>query len=332
MLGRDQIFQEQNYRYNPSQKDGWPVRVLVTGATGFLGMHVLSILTKRGYEVHAVSRSKMPLEVGIKWHCIDLLDKYQMEGLIRATRPSHLLHLAWITTHSYFWEADENELWENATGTLATLFQEMGGRRLVVSGSCAEYNWEYGVMKEYLTPLEPLTKYGRSKLGAFRKLTALADSTELSFGWGRIFHLYGPNEHPDRLVAYVARSLLMGEPVNIGRGSRIRNFMYAQDAADALVRLLESGVTGPVNIASELEIRIDELVQEMAEIIGGSCRISYEETSIHPNDPECLIADITRLRSEVGYLGGRKLCKGLIATIEWWKNYLEAQDLNRILT
>src|SRR5882672_1848487 len=115
---------------------------LLTGASGFVGRPALTALMARGFRVHAVSRL-IPSEIpaGVAWHKTDLLDLAQRRSLMEKVRPSHLLHLAWYVEHGRFWTAPENDEWVAASLDLMRLFTEEGGRRIVFTGSCAEYDW-----------------------------------------------------------------------------------------------------------------------------------------------------------------------------------------------
>lgn len=134
-------------------------RVLVTGASGFIGRHALPALQMRGYEVHAVARRPLQLE-GARWHAADLLDEQAQAELLATVRPSHLLHFAWYAEHGKFWTAAENRRWVDATATLVQAFQRAGGRWVAATGSCAEYDWASGRCDELTTPIAPSTEYG----------------------------------------------------------------------------------------------------------------------------------------------------------------------------
>src|SRR3984893_8750010 len=111
-------------------------RVLVTGASGFIGSHSLSILQNRGYEVHAVwLKNRRELD-GVEWHRADLLDPASIGGLIREVRPTHLLHLAWYAVPRDYRESPENLAWCKAGISLLTDFAEGGGRRAVFAWCC----------------------------------------------------------------------------------------------------------------------------------------------------------------------------------------------------
>jgi len=303
-------------------------RVLVTGARGFLGRHCLPRLGALGYQVHAVSRVPAPsLHSDVQWHDADLLDGGSVSRLIERVAPTHLLHLAWYTAHGEFWASPENIRWVEATLSLARHFSRLG-TRLVMAGSCAEYDWRYGVCSE-ATPLVPATLYGASKHAAHIVLERYAPMVNLSYASGRLFLLYGPDEPPQRLVPSVARALISGTPARCGHGQQVRDVLHVRDAADALVTLLDSRVEGPVNIASGAPIKLADLIYRLANIAG---RPDLIELGVLPprDEPLELTADVSRLTRELGWTPKFDLEAGLTEMLEWWTRRI-AQERAAIL-
>jgi nucleoside-diphosphate-sugar epimerase len=296
-------------------------RVLITGATGFIGQHCPPLLVARGYEVHAVSSRKIIAnESNIHWHQIDLLNFPQMAALIAEVQPSHLLHVAWYTVPGKYWTSTENLRWVQASIGLLQEFVRHGGQRVVMAGTCAEYDWRYGYCSEAVTPLAPTTLYGICKHSLQLMLAAFSRQAGLSTAWGRIFFLFGPHEHPDRLVAYVIRSLLRGEPARCSHGRQIRDFLHVQDVANAFVALLESGVSRPVNIASGQPVALRELIYEIAAKFNRDDLIQLGAVSTPPDEPPLLVADVRCLHDELGWTPKYDLDTGLEQTIDWWKH------------
>jgi len=299
-------------------------KVLITGANGFIGCHCLSSLSTKGYEIHTASRKTLDYELpNLHWHQVDLLDAERVSALINQVRPTHLLHLAWFTVPGEYWASLENLRWIRASIDLLETFAKSGGERAVVAGSCAEYDWRYGYCSEEITPLMPTTLYGASKHALRCILDAFARETGINAAWGRIFFLYGPHEHPARLVSSVIRSLLKGEVAQCSHGNQIRDFLYVDDVAEALVALLESDVTGPVNIGSGLPVTIREIVTRIGEKIGRTDLLEFGTLPSPANDPPLLIANVTRLTEEVGWNPRIDLDVGLEQTIEWWKTQIQ---------
>lgn len=296
------------------------MKVLVTGGNGFIGQYCLSQLHAKGYEVHAVSSVSRPSTSAVQWHHASLLDIAQTRALVRTVKPSHLLHLAWYTKHGKYWTAPENINWVQGSLVLIQEFTESGGERLVAAGTCAEYDWGHGVCLEDQTPLAPATLYGTYKHALELMLRSWCKQTGLSSAWGRVFSLYGPGEHPQRLVASVIRALLRGEVATCGNPSLIRDYSHAEDVASAFVTLLESRLEGAVNIGSGDAVTLRDIVEKIAGKLDGHELIKFRAPQSSPNsEPELLLPDIKRLVS-TGWKKKFDLDRGLDDTIDWWKS------------
>lgn len=296
-------------------------RVLVTGATGFIGRQLLHMLVEAGLDVHAVTSRDTPdgREL-VTWHRADLLDGASIPELCATVQANDLLHVAWDTTPGAYTRTPRNLDWLAASLQLARSFVEHGGTRIVGAGTCFEYAHQAAPCREGSTPLEPDTLYGTSKVALQRVLACYADEAGISCAWGRIFFLYGPHEHPDRLVSSVTRSLLAGREAACSVGTQIRDFLHVADVAAALVALLRSDVTGPVNIASGTPLTIRDLVLEIGEQIGRRDLVQLGALPLSPRDPPHVVADVTRLRDEVGFTPRFSLAAGIEDTVRWWSN------------
>jgi len=297
-------------------------KVLVTGATGFIGRHSLPRLLESGYEVHAVGGQRSPEAPSrdIVWHCANLLEPGEIASLVGKVRPSHLLHFAWYAVPGKYWTAPENLAWVRATVNLMQVFSDHGGRRAVMAGSCAEYDWKFDYCSELFTPCRPATLYGACKHGTQVLLDAWSRQAGLSSAWGRIFFLYGPGEYPSRLVPSVINSLLRNEPARCTHGNQVRDFMHVADVAAAFVELLGSDVKGTVNIASGVSAPLKEVIHVIADHLNKRDLVRLGAVPAPAGEPDALIADIGRLRDEVGFRPRYGLKQGIAQTIEHMKS------------
>lgn len=306
-------------------------RVLLTGARGFLGSHCLPPLLARGYEVHAVRRARNAIETqgpadwargsaSIIWHEADLLDARQVPALLAAVRPTHLLHLAWVVTPGVFWASPLNWRWVDASLQLLAGFGGVGGERAVMVGSCSEYAACADRCVEGQTPLVPTTVYGACKAASSVMLPAFARQYAVaSAAWARVFYVYGPGEQVDRLVPSVIRTLLRDEAMPCSHGEQVRDFLYVGEAADALAALLDSPVTGAVNIASGRPLTLRALLSTIGAQLGRERLLEFGARPARPDEPARRIADVTRLTREVGWTPRGSLEDGMARTIAWWR-------------
>ncbi|HTW43298.1 MAG TPA: NAD(P)-dependent oxidoreductase [Solirubrobacteraceae bacterium] len=297
--------------------------MIVSGAGGFVGLPVLARLARADTDVHALcTRDPPPALAGVRWHRVDLADGAAVERLMGELAPERLVHLAWCTEHGRFWHAPENVSWVERSLCLLRAFVRHGGRRLVMLGTCAEYDWRTaaGPLVESSSPLAPTTLYGIAKDALRRLAGAYAEQQGVEFAWGRLFLLYGPREAPGRLVPSVVRSLLAGQPVATGGSERVRDLMHVDDVAGAVVALLDSPVVGAVNIASGVGVTVGELLDRIVAITGRGELVRRGALPDRPGEPPLLVADVARLREEVGYRPRVPLSDGLASAVSWWRS------------
>jgi nucleoside-diphosphate-sugar epimerase len=296
--------------------------VLVTGAGGFIGRHCLPVLMSNGFEVHAVDIS-LPEEKlgGLHWHQVDLLATQQAHELLANISPTHLLHFAWCAKPGDYWNSLENLRWVEGSLHLLREFHMIGGKRVVMAGTCAEYDWKYGYCSEHVTPLVPSSLYGTSKNALQHLLKEFSRVTGLSSAWGRIFFLYGPHESPNRLVSSVILNLLQNKAAPCSHGNQIRDFLYVEDVAAAFVSLLMSNVNGPVNIASGRPVTLQEVATAAADRLGLREHVHFGALPVTGNEPPLIVGDSSRLADEVGWRPAYDLAMGIAKTVRYWQEW-----------
>jgi nucleoside-diphosphate-sugar epimerase len=297
-------------------------RALVTGASGFVGQAVVPLLVEAGYEVHAVHATRSaPPTPGVRAHGVDLTEPGAAEALVGAVRPSHLLHLAWYTAHGRYWTSERNLDWLAASVRLLRAFAAAGGLRAVGVGTCAEYDLDGGrVCSEATTPRRPASLYGACKNALHDVAVAHAAVAAYSAAWARLFYVYGPAEPPTRLVPAVVTGLLAGRPVELSHGRQELDFLYVEDVAAALVRLLGSDVEGAVNVASGEARSVRAMTGAIADRFGAPGDIRFGARAGDAGPP-LIVADTTRLREEVGFAPSVEPADAIDRTISWWRRH-----------
>jgi nucleoside-diphosphate-sugar epimerase len=294
-------------------------RVLVTGATGFIGRGTLLPLRELGFDVHVAGRS-VPDDAAVRFHAANLFDPADTARVVRETKASHLLHLAWDTEPGRFWNSPLNLDWVGASLALVRAFAEAGGTRAVMAGTCAEYRWgEDDPLDEAQSILEPSTLYGISKDALRRILMAYAETASLSVAWGRIFFLYGPAEKPGRLVSDAIQALATQQPFLTTDGLQRRDFMHVEDVARAFAALLACDVRGAVNIASGDAAPVRSVLEAIARETGGQDLLRLGARARSASDPPVIQAAVSRLHREVGFTPRHTLEEGLTQSVNWWR-------------
>jgi nucleoside-diphosphate-sugar epimerase len=287
------------------------VTTVLTGAGGFIGRRVAHLLKARGERVIAIGRSGAP---GLPFHEIDLLADNPLP-LLAGLAPTRLVHLAWNADRSTIWNGTENLAWVAATLRLVLAFREAGGRRAVLAGSSAEYDWSHEYLEEGATPLAPHTGYGTAKRALYDLLLGTPTLAPLSIGWARIFFPFGPGDKPDRLLSQVIDGVGASRPVALSAGEQVRSFIHVDDVAAALVALLDSPVEGAVNVALDEAMSVRDLALMAAADAGNTGLLRFGDRPLQPGEPKVMRAAVSRLTDEVGFRPRHTIRTGVAATV-----------------
>jgi nucleoside-diphosphate-sugar epimerase len=287
--------------------------VLATGCSGFLGCQCAAVLVRRGLKVHAVSRTRHGVAAdGITWHKLDLQKREETERLIATLRPSHLLHLAWVTASDRYRDAAENLDWMEASLALVKAFGNHGGRRFVGAGTCAEYAAMADPCVEDITPIRPASLYGQCKAAFWIGTEAYARHYDFSAAWGRIFLPYGPGDDPRRLIPSLLAALSAGKSIDVSDGSQVRDFVHATDVADLLVRLVERPqATGPYNVGTGHGTAVRQVIERVARHFHALELVHFGARVGRADEPPSLVADMAKVERALEWRAHTSVESGL---------------------
>ena len=296
------------------------MRVLLTGASGYLGQHVLARLRERGCEIVLLGRSRPSNAEDLPWLAVDLLSDCDLFSVVRQARASHLLHLAWYTEHGKYWNSPINLYWVKASIQLLRAFTEQGGRHVLMAGTCAEYDWQgSGVLDEENTLLRPVSLYGIAK-DVTRRLAEGWCSTQYkenrpTLAWAHVFFPFGPGEARQRMLPSLIEAL-RGRSAPFGvNAAAWRGMLPVYDAAEALVHLLGKGCDGRYNICSGQPVQIGEVVRILARLCDVDPSPILSLATARYGEPIQLVGNNERLIS-TGWRQRNTLEQGLLLQVE----------------
>ncbi len=305
-------------------------RVLVTGAAGFVGSHLVERLVRDGARTRAFVRYNSRDEWGhlddsdvrgdIDVIRGDIRDASLVDASVRGC--DVVFHLAALIGIPYSYDAPDSYVRTNVGGTLNVL--DSARRvdcRVVVTSTSEVYGTAQRVPMDETHPLNPQSPYAATKVGA----DLLALSYHRSFGTRvavlRPFNTYGPRQSARAVIPTIATQLVQGSQVRIGSLRPERDFTYVTDTVDAFVRLGrdDAGVGQVLNVGTGVAVSIGDLVERIARVCGRTAEIVKDEERVRPeaSEVERLVADAARARSVLGWAPSVALDDGLRRTIEW---------------
>jgi nucleoside-diphosphate-sugar epimerase len=276
------------------------MRVLVTGAGGFVGANVVRRLAADGHQVSAVDRSldslkrlaaEMPTIVPT---VLDLDDAGKVRSFLRQTTPDGLIHLAWYANPEDYLTSHANLASLAMTTTVVDAALAAGCKRLVLGGSCVEYAAHDRPLVE-TDPVDPRTIYAACKHAAWQVARVLAQEAGADIAWARIFHIHGPAEDQRRLIPWVARQIKAGVRVPLTDGTQVRDHLHVTDVAAGMVTLLTRGATGIHNICSGEPVTLRQVLETVGDILGGRDLLDFGARPHRANETMFLAGDSRRL-------------------------------------
>ena len=248
-------------------------KVLLTGGTGLIGKESIPFLLKDGFEIYAIALEDKKSD-DINWIKCNLFDTESVKSIIEKIKPEFLLNFAWITGGDYL-TSEKNHMFKNAGLEMLKLFKQNGGKRAVYAGTCFEYDITGEVLKE-TSPINPKTLYAQSKNELHIACEKYSKENNLSFGWGRIFYVFGRNEHPSRLTAKLLDAMKRNEQFDLGAPNNLLDYMYTKDIAEAFVKFLQNDYSGSVNICTGNGILLKDYALKIQELSGRKNLIKYD--------------------------------------------------------
>lgn len=306
------------------------MKILLTGATGFIGSNIALDLLERGFNVFATHRNSSNFEkckefVGrINWINTD---SSGWKDQIKTIEPDQLIHVAWggiKAEQRNDWEKQIQNFW--LSKAYFDLVKECGVKKVIAFGSQAEYGIYDSPVKE-TDVTHPNDAYGAVKILTANYLRSLFEGTETQWYWIRIFSVFGEKENPDWLIPKVISRLLRNECISLTGCEQIYNYLYIQDFLNQLITVVQStkNKSGIYNLCHSESIRIKDLLIEIAELINVSQELLQFGSIPYRHCQNMLIAGNNSKFTDCFSVNENSLMgisKGLIKTINYHKEKL----------
>ena len=310
-------------------------RILVTGADGFIGSHLVESLFKEGCKIRALSQYNSFNNWG--WlediSCLeqievltgDVRDPYFCKELTKDI--DVVFHLAALIAIPYSYVAPNSYVETNVNGTLniCQAAMENGVERVIHTSTSEVYGTAQYVPIDEKHPIQPQSPYSASKIGADAMAMSFHNSFELPLTIARPFNTYGPRQSARAVIPTIITQIAQGaEKIELGDVSPTRDFNYVKDTCSGMIALAKSDKTvgEVVNIGSNYEISVGDTLNLIKEIMGSNVEFVVDESRIRPANSEVfrLWCDNKKILDLTDFKPEHSIKEGLEKTVEWFLN------------
>jgi nucleoside-diphosphate-sugar epimerase len=294
------------------------MKILVTGATGFIGSAFSRLALYQGHQVAGMilPSEKPPVNLvasrDLRWLRGTLAEPPWPE--IETFRPEACIHFAWVATPGVYLESPQNHEYLHWSVQFLRRVSELGAGYILGVGTCIEYRLGDQPLSEESTPVEPATTYARCKNALRLHLEREAGELGYRWCWGRVFYPYGVGEHPSRLCSSIIQKLARNESIALKTPNSTKDYIYIEDLAAAFLTVLESNYEGTINLGTGIGTTVAQIAHTLARMMGKPGLVTHAEPPIV--DPfGFVVADVGRLR-RLGWRPAYSLVQGLQALLD----------------
>lgn len=308
------------------------MRILITGAAGFIGSHLAEAYRDAGHEVGLLDNlstgRRENLPPGLPFWEVDLAEEARLESVFRSFCPEVVSHHAAQVNLRLSWERPQHDARTNILGSLALLHQAVKWqtRKILYSSSGgAVYGEPQSLPVRETHPVRPRSNYGVSKYATELYLQTFHANSGLGYVILRYPNVYGPRQDPAGeagVVAIFTTELLRGEQSRIfGDGSKTRDYVYIGDIIDANLRALACEESGVFNLGWGREITDLQVFETVQQAVGSSCRPVFDQK--RPGEIDHICLDASRARASLGWEPRVEFRDGVNRVVAYWREKLK---------
>ncbi len=307
-------------------------KILITGATGFIGSNLLRYFIKKGADIHIFTRKESDkwrirdILPRVKEFRVDLTDKDDLNRIMAKINPQIILHTA--VYGNFPDHSDPKRIMNiNFKGTLNLIdsCKKLDLELFINSGSSSEYGPKFHPINEE-SPLKPLGPYGASKVAASLYARKIAQAYKKSIITLRLFSPYGYFEDANRLIPSVILSCLRGKRLKLSSPYSVRDFIFIEDVVDAYVKAFENKETASgeiFNIGSGSQHTVRHVVNRIIRLTGSKIKPEWDSLDNPRIEPKHWQANIRKAKEKLHWLPAESMDKGLSKTINWFKRNID---------
>jgi GDP-4-dehydro-6-deoxy-D-mannose reductase len=303
--------------------------VLVTGAAGFAGSHLLDLLTASGAKVvgwHRPNGSNPGQAEGVRWRAVDLLDRDAVRDAIGELRPARVFHCAGATHVGQAWDQTAKTVAVNVMGThhlVEALREKAPEARLLIPSSALVYAPSEEALKES-HPLRPSSPYGVSKLA--QEMVGFGNLPGPQVWIARPFNHFGPRQHASFVTSGFARQIAEIEAghrapqIKVGNLEARRDLTDVRDTVRAYDLIVERGAPGrPYNVCSGHALRVGDILNMLLSYTPARITVETDPARYRPNDSALVLGDPSRIRDELGWRPTVPVEQTLSDLLTYWR-------------
>ena len=282
------------------------MNIVITGATGFLGSHIVSEAKKNGHNVFSLKHS-----------AID-----SSRPLLEAFAPDILVHCGWGGVSAA--DRNDSKLQADNIAISKRIIALFPFKQIIGLGRQDEYGNINSIVNES-QPLQPISEYAKAKIAFCNHLSNYAEQNRISWQWLRIFNMYGTGQAPNWLIPSVIKKCITGEKsMQTTLGEQQYAYLFADDFAKAVVSMFgQKGKNGIFNISSSKPLPLRHIFEQIKKLTKASIQFEFGAIPYRPNQSMMICGDSSKFTASFGNFEKTDFAEGLQMVIEEWKNKIQ---------